>query len=617
MRYLHFGIEHFKGITKTELDLSSNRIVTLVGLNESGKTTILESIATFYEYIKTGSLPPNKLNDIRPKGINFTGSIKLKALLSLDKDDKLKIADFHKSKGKKTTLLIPDKFEYTVAFQFKTHAYIDTTRTCGFDIRTSTSKTGLYSTDKAYWQEIVQYVKSDLIPEVLFYEDFIFEIPEKVIFHKPYIATPDTDVDNERNKQWQLVLTDILRAVDPELKSFQEYVVDIWDKDNDTARNRVSSMEDLLNKKITEGWKALFEKKTRGKNSQKLNFKEIRLVPSPDGVKLHVSFKVRNDSGKEFQINERSKGFKWFFSFLIFTEFRKNRTKNILFLLDEPASNLHSSAQHKILEAIEQLSDGSVVVYSTHSHHLIEPTWLSGAYVVVNDSISEDKLLGHFTEDIGAHKITAIKYYNFVSDSGSSTKTVLFQPILDRLDYAPSQLEPIPEITITEGKFDWYTYKYFFEIILKSKADLNLYPGPGCEQHWDIIRLYLSWGKSFVLILDSDKPGIKAQTRYVEEFSNFVSDSIFTYSDVFKKEIVTEDLISDTTRKILIDTAFGKGSYDIALRDQAALKSKLNYAILQLLNAKQIVKIDKATSDNFVKLLAFIKKAHSKNQKSL
>ena len=46
----------------------------------------------------------------------------------------------------------------------------------------------------------------------------------------------------------------------------------------------------------------------------------------------------------------------------------------------------------------------------------------------------------------------------------SSDKISYFQPILDKLDYKPSIVEPIPDIVITEGKNDWYTLKYFSRI---------------------------------------------------------------------------------------------------------------------------------------------------------
>ena len=50
MRFLKFEIENFKGIEKATLDLTKLRtanVVTLIGLNESGKTTILEAINSF------------------------------------------------------------------------------------------------------------------------------------------------------------------------------------------------------------------------------------------------------------------------------------------------------------------------------------------------------------------------------------------------------------------------------------------------------------------------------------------------------------------------------------------------------------------------------------------
>jgi predicted ATP-dependent endonuclease of OLD family len=50
MRFIGFEIENFKGIQKSSLDFSKvphANIFTLVGLNESGKTTILEAINSF------------------------------------------------------------------------------------------------------------------------------------------------------------------------------------------------------------------------------------------------------------------------------------------------------------------------------------------------------------------------------------------------------------------------------------------------------------------------------------------------------------------------------------------------------------------------------------------
>ncbi len=108
-------------------------------------------------------------------------------------------------------------------------------------------------------------------------------------------------------------------------------------------------------------------------------------------------------------------------------------------------------------------------------------------------------------------KITAIKYYTYVGSGLGSDNVSYFQPILDRLDYQPSIVEPIPNIVILEGKNDWYTFRYF-EDLLKRNNKLNFYPGAGRDKLYDIIRLYLSWGKSFVVLLDGDD-GVKSKNQ--------------------------------------------------------------------------------------------------------
>ena len=306
-----------------------------------------------------------------------------------------------------------------------------------------------------------------------------------------------------------------------------------------------------------------------------------------------------------FLVKERSKGFKWFFSFLLFTEFRKKRTKNILFLLDEPASNLHSSAQAKILEAMRELSNDALVIYSTHSHHLIKPEWLAGAYICINESLSNEILAGSLNLEEGA-KITAIKYYTYVGKGLGSDNVSYFQPILDRLDYQPSVVEPIPDIVILEGKNDWYTFKYFEDVILKRRKKLNFYPGAGRDKLYEIIRLYLAWGKDFIVLLDGDD-GVKSQKQYIKEFGDFIKNQIFTLKDIFNKSYKTEQLIGIMDQRTLYNSIFGKGSYDECKKKRPRkLKENLNYALNQLQLQKTEVKLNKTTKNNFSKVFDFL-----------
>jgi AAA15 family ATPase/GTPase len=59
VRHTAFVVKNFKGINSIQLDLNDkprSRIVTLVALNESGKTTILEAL-NFFNYRYIGGKP--------------------------------------------------------------------------------------------------------------------------------------------------------------------------------------------------------------------------------------------------------------------------------------------------------------------------------------------------------------------------------------------------------------------------------------------------------------------------------------------------------------------------------------------------------------------------------
>ena len=597
MIYKSFKIKNFKGIDEVSIDLANSRIISLVGLNESGKTSIMEGVQLFYRIAKGENPTTEQLNEFRPKGINFSGKIEISATLILEDEDKKKIENYWKtSLAKRNGLELPQELQYDIKFEYELHTYKDTERSWTFPVKTKNSKRGLYETDKTGWNALVSHIKDEIVPEILYFDDFIFQIPEKVCFVKTGVAETD-EVSNKNNKVWQLVVGDVLKSVDDRM-SFQNHVVDVWETDRDAASNRLSQMEKALDEKITKRWGDLF-----GKN--KINFKEIKLDPeyTTDG-KLYLSFKIRTESKKEFLVRERSKGFKWFFSFLLFTEFRKKRTRNILFLLDEPASNLHSSAQAKILEALHELSTDSLVIYSTHSHHLINPEWLIGAYICINENLSSEVLEGSLNLEDQA-KITAVKYYTYVGKGLGSDNVSYFQPILDRLDYQPSIVEPIPNIVILEGKNDWYTLRYFEDIILKRKDKSNFYPGGGRDKLGEIIRLYLAWGKKFIVLLDGDD-GIKSQTQYIKEFGEFVKDRIFTIKDALNKTVAVESLIGVMDQRELYDTVFGKGSYnECKKKNSKKIKENLNYALNQLQLQKKEVSLNKTTQDNFTKLLDF------------
>ena len=300
----------------------------------------------------------------------------------------------------------------------------------------------------------------------------------------------------------------------------------------------------------------------------------------------YLEFRLKEGTEK-YYISERSLGFKWFFTFLLFTEFRKNRKTDIgetLFLLDEPASNLHSTAQKKLLDKFSELVHNSRLIYTTHSHHLINPLWLNGTYIVKNQAINYQSA---FDFDTNETNIKAIIYKQFVS--ANPTQQDYFQPILDSLNHQPGLLEKIPEIILTEGKFDYYILKYVNEVLLNTKfKQLHFYPGSGADGNDQVIKLYMAWGRNFKILLDGDKGGERAKARYLKLFGSEINSQIVTYVDLNKTwDFPVERIFTDDER-LKITQMFDPicKTFD---------KSKFNTSIQNLFSAKTKIPLDPKT----------------------
>lgn len=115
-------------------------------------------------------------------------------------------------------------------------------------------------------------------------------------------------------------------------------------------------------------------------------------------------FRTRIDNRRhraDTSFDDRSSGFVWFFSFLVwFFQLRNSYKKNLVILLDEPGLALHARAQADLLRYInEQLRPEYQVIYTTHSPFMIDPDDILAARTV-EDVVStdrktkEEKLLG-------------------------------------------------------------------------------------------------------------------------------------------------------------------------------------------------------------------------------
>lgn len=169
------------------------------------------------------------------------------------------------------------------------------------------------------------------------------------------------------------------------------------------------------------------------------------------------------------------------------------------------------------------------MIYTTHSHYLINPKWLEQTYVVKNKGIDYDNDFDFSTRKTD---IEIYKYRTFATQYPN--QTTYFQPILEVLDYAPSDFDLIPNAVIVEGKSDFYFYKYFIDVIMPESVDITIIPGTSASNLETLISLYLGWNKEFIVLLDSDKEGQNQRKRYLELFGSLLEDNIIDYSDINK-----------------------------------------------------------------------------------
>lgn len=104
---------------------------------------------------------------------------------------------------------------------------------------------------------------------------------------------------------------------------------------------------------------------------------EIESVMNPQNTSIIekvLDIRVRNTRHRvSLPLRNRSKGFNWFFSFIVwFSKIQSDGNKNFILLLDEPGLNLHASAQADLLRYIEDLSKEYQIIYTTHSPFMID-----------------------------------------------------------------------------------------------------------------------------------------------------------------------------------------------------------------------------------------------------
>src|SRR5690606_7059880 len=193
-------------------------------------------------------------------------------------------------------------------------------------------------------------------PYIIYFEDFKDRIPEKII----------TSKTNELfNEDWYDIIDGLFYNTD---KKFSiEQFKKLYSKNNRREKDAATVLKRVnktLNQSFSDKWKELSGVK---------DIEETELTYNQ--ARSYFEISITDTDGTTYTVDERSKGALWYLSFLMKTEFRRKKLRKNsgkpIFLIDEPASNLHSTAQQNMIADFQKLVEDTSVIYSTHSQYLI------------------------------------------------------------------------------------------------------------------------------------------------------------------------------------------------------------------------------------------------------
>ena len=578
VRFKSFEIKNFKGIQRARIEFepgSGNKIFTLVGLNESGKTTLLEAIHSFSPdkdnqiIFSDLSFAKQDKADLIPKHrlSNFSDSISVEATVALEEDDVSLLKAYVETKLSLNldTSQLPPQFtiDYQLIYSASQYESALTTWNIHFYIKEK-GKRNLTQCSDENWQSIVSFLQ-ERFPSIAYFPTFVFDFPNKI-----YLSGKTND---KKSLFYRRVFQDILDFQGEDLKIDDHIVSRVRRSDlpsnplefiarilgaGSTVKQQIDHVmfkaSAAVSKVIFDKWNEIFR--------DKVNRKEIIIEWQPEvdesGEKhVFIQFFIK-DGATKYAVSERSLGFRWFFCFLLFTQFRASRreqARGTLFIFDEPASNLHSRAQEQLLESFPKISTGSnFLIYSTHSHYMINPHWLEQTYIVENRAISYDADEFELARNEKHTDIVATRYRRFVGENPD--KSTYFQPILDKLDYAPSRMDLPKAAILLEGKSDFYILCY--HDFIKIDRVSNCYvPSSGANDLGPLIALYLGWGRPFIIMLDGDEAGSRAKKKYLDEFGLPENAIILCPEAANNRKIIDIEDALDASDIELIKTHFG------------------------------------------------------------
>lgn len=491
MKIIEIAIENYRGI-KTEQKFPLNNFSSIVGKNDSGKSIVLNAIASYLN-IKEYPISVSDFNDTASPIIitctfiseNITGLLESRIKSKIKKADGLDefitdilpsghltirrtINSAKKSFDSEKVLMVdyvPDDFAFLYG---KSDDDLNTILS-NHGITIPVQGTGRNSKLEKI-KNIKEYCKAQAIDR---HECFIADeykicslLPDVELFKADYGLEADTKFKSNS-------VSEIIEYFEDESQKEKKLAIveaEIADEMQKEALSVKGYMEEYVS------------------NLQKVEIKPT--IVWKDAIKsVDVSFQFDGDV-KPIPMSHKGAGYRRLFMVARFRYLaKKNKGLNVIYLIEEPETFLHPSAQNDLLNAFRDLSDDNQVIITTHS-----PVFAGATNV----------------ESVVLCKRANGSIYETYNTNG---KDAFISAIVDELGIKPSYnlRDNHEKIVFVESHND----AHFFNLICRNLIDRDLLqnekilvlPFGGGEDIDSFLNIdyFDSSGRALYLVIDSDK----------------------------------------------------------------------------------------------------------------
>lgn len=221
------------------------------------------------------------------------------------------------------------------------------------------------------------------LPKFIYYDEY-YQLPSRIVLENLINKDDDEELSDElKTAKALLDLAEIDINELIESDDFEEYIAELEATEatiSDTlfefwSANKNLQIEFKIDKKLRKVKKNIY---VHGYNQ------EVDDIQIAEHI---LDIRVKNSKTRvSLPLQNRSKGFNWFFSFLVwFNKIQADNDSTYILLLDEPGLNLHATAQADLLNFLESLTDRYQIIYTTHSPFMVQADRLHRVRTVFSD----------------------------------------------------------------------------------------------------------------------------------------------------------------------------------------------------------------------------------------